>query len=99
MDRESLLKDHAQLLERLIEEIKFINSEEFYRLPNDSRKLHEMKRASIETYIKTISIELWGTNESIDITSILMASLFGGIFNNNQAYSLPEIKQPEIKEE
>lgn len=96
MDRESLLKDHAQLLERLIEEIKFINSEEFYRLPNDSRKLHEMKRASIETYIKTISIELWGANESIDITSILMASIFGGMLNNN--YSLPEIKQPEIKE-
>ena len=96
MDRESLLKDHDQLLERLIEEIKFINSEEFYRLPNDSRKLHEMKRASIETYIKTISIELWGANESIDITSILMASIFGGMLNNN--YSLPEIKQPEIKE-
>ena len=96
MDRESLLKDHAQLLERLIEEIKFINSEEFYRLPNDSRKLHEMKRASIETYFKTISIELWGANESIDITSILMASIFGGMLNNN--YSLPEIKQPEIKE-
>lgn len=96
MDRESLLKDHAQLLERLIDEIKFINSEEFYRLPNDSRKLHEMKRESIETYIKTISIELWGANESIDITSILMASIFGGMFNNN--YSLPEIKQPEIKE-
>lgn len=78
MNKEQLEQEHAHVKEVLAEENDFVNSEEFYRLSEMQKRIHTIKKSSLETYLKALSIELWGGNEAnIDISSLMWAGLFG----------------------
>lgn len=81
MNREQLEKEHAHVKEVLAEVNDFINSEEYYRLTEAQKRIHAIKKSSLETYLKVLSIELWGSdNENIDTSSLMWASLIGAMF-------------------
>ena len=89
MNKEQLEQEHAHVKEVLAEENDFINSEEYYKLPETKKRIHNVKKTSLETYLKAISVELWGgDNGSVDMSSLMWAGLIGAAltppsFSNN----------------
>lgn len=81
MNREELEKEHTHVKEVLAEENDFVNSEEFYKLPDTKKRIHTVKKSALETYLKVLSIELWGSdNENVDFSSLMWAGLLGAAF-------------------
>lgn len=104
MNKEQLEKEHAHVKEVLAEENDFVNSKEFYELPEMLRNLHTIKKSALETYIKALSIELWGVdNTKVDITSLLFAGLLGAAFSptsfNNSIPPMPPSPTEEKTQE
>lgn len=59
----------------------FINSEEYYKLPETKKRIYNVKKSSLETYLKALSVELWGGDDAnIDISSLMWAGLLGAAF-------------------
>ena len=76
MNRKQLEKEHAHVKEVLAEENDFVNSKEFFGLTDVMRNLHTVKKSALETYLKVLSIELWGSDTArIDMSSMLFAGL------------------------
>lgn len=76
MEREELEKEHAHVKGVLAEVSESINSEGFYSLPYQKRQLQSVKKAALETYLKVLSVELWGEGtELVDMSQLVMASL------------------------
>ena len=100
MNREQLEKEHAHVKEVLAEVNDFINSEEFFALPELKKRIHNIKKSSLETYLKVLSIELWGSdNESIDMSSLMWAGLLGAMFTPSSfGSSLPSVPSSEEKQ-
>lgn len=97
MNKEQLEQEHAHVKEVLAEENDFINSEEFYKLPETKKRIHNVKKSSLETYLKALSIELWGGDDSnIDFSSLMWAGLLGAALTP-PAFStpLPKISSTE----
>lgn len=74
MNREKLEKEQAELKARLAELVDFINSEEYYKLPEKEKNLIATQRSGMEVYMSAVSIRLWGSNRDRQITP---SSLFG----------------------
>ena len=82
MNREQLEKEHAHVKEVLAEENDFINSKEYYEQSDVLKNLHTAKKSALETYLKTLSIELWGLETAkLDISSMMWAGLLGAAFS------------------
>ena len=78
MNKEQLEQEHAHVKEVLAEENDFINSEEYYKLTETKKRIHSVKKASLETYLKALSIELWGgENANVDMSSLMWTGLLG----------------------
>ena len=76
MDKEKLEQEHAHVKEVLDETSSFISSEKFYLLPFHKRQLLTVRKAALETYLKTLSLELWGSEtDSVDLSQLMMAGL------------------------
>ena len=98
MNREQLEQEHAHVKDVLAEENDFINSEDFYKLPETKKRLHNVKKSSLETYLKALSIELWGDEDcNIDMSSLLWAGLLGAVFTP-PAFSKPLPDSPTAEE-
>lgn len=63
MDKKKLEQEHAQLKERLVELVDFINSEEFYKQNEVDKQLIATQRSGMEMYLNALSLRLWGKNE------------------------------------
>ena len=97
MNKEQLEKEHAHVKEVLAEENDFINSEEFYKLPEMKKRIHSVKKSSLETYLKALSIELWGGDEAnIDISSLMFAGLISAALTPSSfSPNLPSVPTSE----
>lgn len=81
MNKEQTEQEHAHVKEVLAEENDFINSEDYYKLPEVKKRIHTIKKSSLETYLKALSIELWGGDDTnIDLSSLMWAGLIGAAF-------------------
>ncbi|MBR0166134.1 MAG: hypothetical protein IJQ13_04570 [Prevotella sp.] len=82
MNKKQLEKEHAHVKEVLAEENDFINSKEYFELSDMMRNLHTVKKSALETYLKVLSIELWGKDTSrIDMSSMLLAGLISSVLS------------------
>lgn len=70
--------EHSEVKVRLAELVDFINSEEYYKLNDREKVVLSMQRSGMETYIKALSIRLWG-NEEVPSYSMLMGSLLASM--------------------
>ena len=96
MNKKQLEKEHAHVKEVLAEENDFINSEEYYKLPEMKKRIHTIKKSSLETYLKALSIELWGGDEAtLDISSLMFAGLLSAALSPTSfGPNLPSVPKP-----
>lgn len=106
MEKEKLLKEHAQLKEQLAELTDFINSEGYYQLPENEKSLIANQRAGMEMTINAMSVRLWGMKTAfgpdlsmMSLLGMMLARPTGGYSNAN--YSMPDLplKEEETKKE
>ena len=88
MNKEQLEKDVESAKKALADVTDFVNSKEFYELPENKKNLHQVRKSSLETYIKTLCTELWGGEDvKIDMSSFLWAGLLGNMFTGNGLFA------------
>ena len=91
MEKEELEVEHAHI-KKMLEDVNwFVNSKGFYSLPYQKKQLMTVKKAALETYLKTLSIELWGEEtETVDLSQLMMAGI-ATAFNP----SIPSVTSPK----
>lgn len=76
MEKKELEAEHAHV-KKVLEDVNwFVNSKGFYELSYQKRQIYTAKKAALETYLKALSLELWGgETEVMDLTQLIMASM------------------------
>lgn len=93
MDKEKLLKEHAQLKEQLAELTDFINSEGYYQLPENEKSLISSQRAGMEMTINAMSVRLWGLKTTFgpDLSMMSLLSMMLARPMTGATYSMPDL--------
>lgn len=98
MNKKELEQEHAHVKEVLAEVNNFINSAEFYKLPESKKRIHNIKKSSLETYLKVLSVELWGKDdENTDLSPLMWASLFAAALTPPTYSCFPTVPSSEEK--
>ena len=97
MNKEKLEKEHAELKARLAELVDFINSEEYYKLPEREKTLVTTQRSGMEVYLNALSVRLWGESECASISPssllpLLMTTILTPSYGTSSYGSSPTAK-------
>ena len=99
MNKKQLEQEHAHVKKVLAEINNFINSEDYYNLPDKRKTIYNVKKSALETYLKALSTELWDENNgSMDLSALMWTSLLGAAFAPSSFGSkLPSAPAPAEK--
>ena len=84
MERETLLKEHKDLVNTLLEKTQFIYSEEFYALTETEKQKYIKDKMTTEAHLSTLCELLWGKKMQFDnglgnmFALGLLSSMFSG---------------------
>lgn len=74
---ESIVEEHKGLKEKYTKLVDYINSEEYYNLSPNAKRILSNQKVLMEAYISTLSIRLY---ENVDTTFIQDYSMLGILF-------------------
>lgn len=80
---ESVVSEQADLKRKYIKLVEYINSERFYNLSDNDKKLLNNQKILIEAYIKILSIKLYEDINKVTITDFSWLQLLTGVFGNS----------------
>ena len=86
---EELKKEQQETTIKLQELVGFINSEEFYTLPEPERNLISQQRIGLELYLSSLTKRLYGTTATPDTTNLVWLSMLYGMLNISSSFSNP----------
>lgn len=96
---ESIVSEHQDLKEKYSHLIDYINSEEFYKLSSNTKKIITNQKVLMESYINNLSMLLYENVDTIFIQDYSMLGLFfnaiSGGFNSSfsNTNSTTELKE------
>lgn len=101
--KERLIKEQAELKERLAKLTDFINSEKFYELSENNRQLLKNQKIAMELYLNVLNMRLF---EDVDEITVLdygmmqvLGSFFGGnVFNSQKSNATTEAELRKLLE-
>lgn len=79
-DLEKLKKEQAELKERLVKLIGFINSEEYYSLDETEKSLLMSQRVGMEIYLNSLTQRIYGARKA-DVSGSMLPLLMLSMFN------------------
>lgn len=79
-DLEKLKKEQAELKERLVKLIAFINSEEYYTLEETEKSLLMSQRVGMEVYLNSLTQRIYGARK-LDIGNSMLPLILMSMFN------------------
>lgn len=79
-DLEKLKKDQAELKDRLVELIAFINSEEYFTLDETEKSLLMSQRVGMEVYLNSLTQRIYGARK-LDISNSMLPLILMSMFN------------------
>lgn len=97
MERETLLKEHKELVNTLLEKTQFIYSEEFYALTETEKQKYIKDKMATEGHLSTLSNLLWSETPQFnglgDFFALgLISSMFGNGFSSSMPPSIESMK-------
>ena len=103
MKKETLIEEYKTTLNSFIEKIKFIYSEEFYKLDYFEQQRYVKDKFATECHLNSLSELLWQKDNTTNpfnnfFTIGLLSSIFGNGFGSTPIPSFPD-KDTIIKEE
>lgn len=96
---ESILDEHKALKEKLYKLIEYINSEEYYSLSPNAKKVITNQKTLLETYINTLSTKLYEDIDKVFITDYSMLGLLFSTFTGNFSSCPSTIPTPPFNTE
>lgn len=98
---EQLSRDHAALKAQLAELTDFINSEDFFALPDNEKSLVTTQRTGMEMALSAMSVRLWGgkTAAPFNPSMLGLLTLMMSSPTSSPSYSFPPFHQEEEKKE
>lgn len=86
--KERMVEEQKELVERYTKLVTFCNSEKYFSLEENERKLLKMQKFGMEIYLQALQERLWGKNEDIttdssSVMSILANIMFGKVANKD----------------
>jgi len=95
MDKQKLLKEHAEIKALLAEKLDFIFSEEYYKLSDNEKRLLSTQKTSLETNLAALSAQLWEKNlPTFDPSSSLVWLSLLSTFLGGSSFSPPPAIPP-----
>ena len=90
-------EEQIYIKNKLAELTEYMNSEEYYSLPNNEKSNFVTQKLGMEIYLKALNNRLYNKQESIDMTSLLimlplLMPLTNGFLPNKDFKLLEEIK-------
>lgn len=79
-DLEKLKKEQAELKERLVKLIAFINSEEYFTLDETEKSLLMSQRVGMEVYLNSLTQRIYGARK-FDIDNSMLPLILMSMFN------------------
>lgn len=96
---ENIIEELETLKDKYTKLVNYINSEDFYTLSPNNRKLINNQKVLLESYINILSTRLYGDIDNSIVTDysmfgLLLSTVWGSgnsLFNNNNAdFQLPK---------
>lgn len=82
---ESILEEHTFLKEKYTKLIDYINSEGYYKLSPNSKKIINNQKTLIEAYLSNLSIKLFDDVENTFIQDYAMLELLLSVFTGSSS--------------
>lgn len=79
---ENLIKEQAELKEKMLKLMEFINSEKFYELSDNNKQLLKNQKTAMELYLSTLNMRLFEDIDNIMVPDLSMIQLMGNVFGN-----------------
>lgn len=79
-DLEKLKKEQADLKEKLVKLIAFINSEEYFTLEETEKSLLMSQRVGMEVYLNSLTQRIYGARK-LDVSSSMLPLMLMSMFN------------------
>lgn len=97
--KERLVKEQAELKEKLIKLTEFINSEKFYTLSPNNRQLLKNQKITMELYLSVLNMRVFEDVDNIVVPDLGFMQMMTGVFNNtwNKPFTLPDKPIEEFK--
>lgn len=94
-DLEKLKKEQAELKDRLVKLISFINSEEYFTLDEAEKSLLMSQRAGMEIYLNSLTQRIYGVRK-LDPCGSMLPLMLMSMFN---PFSSPSSSVDVLKEQ
>mgnify|MGYP006872975301 CR=1 FL=1 len=79
--KERLIIEHKELKQKLVKLVEFINSEKFYGLSENNRKLLQNQKIVMELYLNILSIRVYEDIDQAVVPDYSTLSAFAGMFS------------------
>lgn len=83
--KERLIKEQEELKEKFLKLVKFINSEEFFKLSNNNKQVLKNQKVIMELYLSVLNMRIYEDIDNIIVPDLgfmqMMGSMFGSTFN------------------
>lgn len=99
-DLEKLKKEQADLKEKLVKLIDFINSEEYFTLDETEKSLLMSQRVGMEIYLNSLTQQIYGARK-IDTSSSMLPLILMSMFNpfSSSSSSIDTLKEQLEKDQ
>jgi len=98
-DLETLKKEQLEMKGKLSELVDFINSEKYYELSENKRKILQNKKVCLEYYLGVLNLEIYEDIESVVIPDMTWMSMLSGMFSSGFGKSTFRMQNTEQKKE
>lgn len=89
---EELKIEQSELKAKLHEVVEYINSEEYFKLPDGERGLINQQRVGMELYLSCLTKRIYGDPSSPDAHNMIWLSMLWGMFNTPSTLGKPDSK-------
>lgn len=77
---ERLVAEHAELKDKLVKLVIFINSEEYYKLSENNRKVLQNQKIAMEFYLNILNMRVYQNVDEIVVPDMAILGLMTGMF-------------------
>ena len=78
-----LIEEQAQLKERLLKLLEFMNSETFYNFDEGTKSVFSKQRLGMELYLNALNVRVYGDPKKCDSVSGNMMALLAFMYGNS----------------
>ena len=81
--KEITIIEQKELKEKFLKLVKFINSEEFFKLSSNNKQILKNQKIVMELYLSILNMRIYEDIDKISIPDLGFMQMIGNVFGNN----------------